>query len=285
MSDFKHRYVMDSEISSLFKEKIWENGQENGENIVDGYVFRGKRTFEKVVEGLKETLIKNYKNHINGTEMRVLDSRKKGIEIEKEIQVIDGNEKGVATLKLYGPNKKKESVVTVSRSKGQDPKFVVILVEKVLKHLMEELMKGNSIEKVNSKRISKKKGEEKEKKVFKCIHCDKTFYTNQGLKGHITRMHKRKMDDSVENIDYEGDDIKGDTTETETDAEATLEEKSYTKEVKSKEVCCEECNLRIIADRKYIALQNLRKHKDEYHGKNCDKCDYKTRSNLEMKDT
>ena len=104
MSDFKQKYVMDSKISSLFKEKIWENGQEDGENIVDGYVFRGKRTFEKVVEGLKETLIKNYKNHINGTEMRVLDSRKKGIEIEKEIQVIDGNEKGVAILKLYGPN-------------------------------------------------------------------------------------------------------------------------------------------------------------------------------------
>ena len=48
MVDFKHKYVMDSEISTLFKEKIWENGQEN---IVDGYVFRGKRTFEKVVEG------------------------------------------------------------------------------------------------------------------------------------------------------------------------------------------------------------------------------------------
>ena len=86
---------MDSEISTLFKEKIWENGQVNGENIVDGYVFRGKRTFEKVVIGLKETLMKNYQNNINGTEMKVLDSRKKGIEIEKEIQVIDGNEWGV----------------------------------------------------------------------------------------------------------------------------------------------------------------------------------------------
>ena len=96
-------------------------------------------------------------------------------------------------------------------------------------------MKGNSIEKANSKKRPKKKSEEKENKGFKCIHCEKTFYTNQGLKGHITRMHKRKLNDSVENIDTEGDDMKVTTTDTETDEEETLEEKCEIKEVKSKE--------------------------------------------------
>ena len=90
-SKSKNKYVMDSEISSLFKEKIWENGQVEGETIVDGYAFRGKRTFEKVVESFKETMVKNYQHSINGIEIKVLDSRKKGIEIEKDIEIVDGN--------------------------------------------------------------------------------------------------------------------------------------------------------------------------------------------------
>ena len=64
-------------------------------------------------------------------------------------------------LKLYGPNKKKESVVTVSRSKGQDPKFVVIFVEKILKQLIEALMKGNSLEKANPKKRPKTNSDER----------------------------------------------------------------------------------------------------------------------------
>ena len=86
MSSFKHKYEMDSEISGLFKEKIWENGQETGDNIVDGYVFRGKRTFEKVVEGFKESMVKNYHYDNNGTEMRVLDSRKKVLRLKKRLK-------------------------------------------------------------------------------------------------------------------------------------------------------------------------------------------------------
>ena len=289
---------MDSEISSLFKEKIWENGQVEGEDIVDGYVFRGKRTFEKVVESFKETMVKNYQHSINGIEIKVLDSRKKGIEIEKDIEIVDGNEKGVVMLKLYGPNKKKESVVTVSRSKGQDPKFVVILVEKILKQLMEAIMKGDPIEKSNPRKRPKINDKEKEKKPikFKCNHCEKTFYSNQGLKGHITRMHKgkhiQKVQDTVlvasekeevENTNAKRDHLIEISSETESDEEVTLEEKVNTGETKRREAICEECDFRIIASRKYIALQSLRNHKNEYHPKICDKCEYKTRSFIELR--
>ena len=295
-SKSKNKYVMDSEISSLFKEKIWENGQVEGETIVDGYAFRGKRTYEKVVESFKETMVKNYQHSINGIEIKVLDSRKKGIEIEKDIEIVDGNEKGVVMLKLYGPNKKKESVVTVSRSKGQDPKFVVILVEKILKQLIESIIKGDSMEKSNSKKRPKINDEETDKKptAFKCTQCDKTFYSNQGLKGHITRMHRgnkaqnarnvvldSSKNEEVGNKDAKKDELIEISSETESDEEVTLKEKDSSG--RKREAICEECDFKVVANRKYIALQNLRLHKDEYHSKICDKCEYKTRSYLELK--
>ena len=61
-----------------------------------------KDLFGKALEGLKET-------------MPVLDARKKAVDIEIEIEMNEKNKKGVALLKLYGPNKRKEYVLTVSR--------------------------------------------------------------------------------------------------------------------------------------------------------------------------
>ena len=105
---------MNTDISSVCKERRWENG----ENITDGYVFRGKRPFDKVLKGLKEHLIKGYHRNINGMELKVLDSRKKGVELEIEVEIVDGKDRGIAVLKLFGPKKKKENVVTVTRCKG-----------------------------------------------------------------------------------------------------------------------------------------------------------------------
>jgi hypothetical protein len=56
---------MNSDISSIFKEKKWENG----ENSTDGYVLRGKRAHDKVLEGLKGIMIKGYHRNINGLEL------------------------------------------------------------------------------------------------------------------------------------------------------------------------------------------------------------------------
>ena len=49
-------------------------------------------------------------------------------------------------------------------------------------------------------------------KVFKCQFCDKTSYSNPGLKGHITKKHpKSKQNGREETITFD-DDIKKEAT-------------------------------------------------------------------------
>ena len=91
------------DISSTYKEKVWGK-DEGGEQITDGYVFRGKRTFKQAREGLEKALQKGKKIEKNGVKIRILDSRIKGVELEVEVEVIFKNEKGIALIKLYGPN-------------------------------------------------------------------------------------------------------------------------------------------------------------------------------------
>ena len=45
------------DVTSLYKEKNWGKDA-SGKQIVDGYSFRGKQSFLKVVEGFKSILIK-----------------------------------------------------------------------------------------------------------------------------------------------------------------------------------------------------------------------------------
>ena len=187
---------MASDFSSIYKEKIWGK-DENGEHIIDGYVFRGKRTFKKVREDLEKLMQKGYKGEKDDIKYRVLDSRIKGVELEIEIEIIHKNEKGIAMLKLYGPNKKKENVVSVTRSKGNDYKFTKILAENVIKPLMNGFLMGQSVkDKSNASELNF------EENSLKCQYCDKTLRSKAGLKGHITKMHqnKTKEDESDESL-------------------------------------------------------------------------------------
>ena len=138
---------MDSDVSSLYKAKTWEK-EEDGKTIIDGFAYRGKRSFGKALEGLKETMQKGVKSNINGIDFKVLDARKKGVEIEIEIEMNEKNKKGVALLKLYGPNKRKEYAITVSRCKGSEAIFVVILNKKIVKPLMVDILKGETTPKL-----------------------------------------------------------------------------------------------------------------------------------------
>ena len=78
--------TMDCEVSSVYKEKKWGN-EEGGEYITDGYAFRGKKSFEKALTGLKETMERGIEKDINGVHFKVLDTRKKGVELEIEIEM------------------------------------------------------------------------------------------------------------------------------------------------------------------------------------------------------
>ena len=97
----------DMDVSSFYKEKIWDTG----------FAYRGKQVFSKVITGFKELMKKGVNKELNGIKVKVLDTRQKGAELEIEIEMVENIDRGVAHLKLYGPNKKKENVVMVTKCK------------------------------------------------------------------------------------------------------------------------------------------------------------------------
>ena len=183
--------VKDGAISA-YKEKTWGKN-EGGENITNGYCFRGKGSFGKVVEGLKTTLKRGESKDVDGTEIKVLDARKNGVELEIEVEILNKGNRGVAVIKLYGPNKKKESVVMVTKSKESDAKYVTILAEQVIKPLMSRILIGESQDDYkNDEAANPVSCQEKEDNLLQCPHCDKTSHSSSGLKGHITKMHNEE---------------------------------------------------------------------------------------------
>ena len=127
---------IDKYIPSVFKEKKWGK-KEGGEFIVDGFTFKGKRSFNIVIENFKESMKKGIQRDINGIKFKVLDTRTQGTGLEIDVEMEDNGSRGIAVLKLYGPSsKKKESVVMVSKDKDSESKYVTILAQKIIKPLM-----------------------------------------------------------------------------------------------------------------------------------------------------
>ena len=52
------------EIHTEYKEKIWGKTID-GEYVIDGFVYRGKRSFANVIENLRKTLKRGFKGAIN----------------------------------------------------------------------------------------------------------------------------------------------------------------------------------------------------------------------------
>ena len=278
------------EIPSEYQENKWGKTLD-GEYVIDGYTFRGKRAFRKVVEGLKETFVKGFKRTINGVDFRILDTRIKGVELEIEVAIVEKVNKGLAIIKLYGPSKTKEYVVTASRSKGNSPKFVVVLAEKILKPVMGEYLtedEGISVkDKLNTKNTVTVKGEKVN--LHKCPHCEKTSYSMPGLKCHITKMHHEvhqlidaeKQDESPMETDQDNlpqdkhDDIISEEADkivnhlindiislSDKECDSTMKEEETNGNVELKYINkCDDCNYEAKADRKYKALQLISTHK------------------------
>ena len=102
----------------------------------------GKRAFGKAREGFNEMMKKGFNGKVNDTCFKVLDNRKNGAEINIEIEVTDNENRGIAVLKLYGPNKRKGNVVMVTKSKRSDAKFVTILAKNVVLPLIKQFLTG-----------------------------------------------------------------------------------------------------------------------------------------------
>ena len=50
---------------------------------------------------MKKCVIEN----VNGIKVQVLDTRKAGVCLDVELEITEGDNRGIAMLKLYGPNK------------------------------------------------------------------------------------------------------------------------------------------------------------------------------------
>ena len=104
----------ENNATSAYKEKQWGKDLE-GEFIIDGYSYKGKRAFGKALEGLKTLMKKGVNGEINKTKFKVLDNRKNRAGIDIEIELKENNTRGIAVLKLYGPSIKKQNVVMVTK--------------------------------------------------------------------------------------------------------------------------------------------------------------------------
>ena len=175
------------EAPSQYKEKKWGK-TEDGQYVIDGYAFRGRQSFNKVVEGMKKFFKKGIEHDMDGIKTKALDAREKGNGLEIDIEMTDKDGRGVAVLKLYGPSKRKENVKMVNKSKQSDLKFVIKLAENIIKPWMKKILSQNKlIETSPMKKSVSRKG--KRVILLKCPHCDVTSYSSPGLKGHITKKH------------------------------------------------------------------------------------------------
>ena len=224
-------------------EKKWYKSNNGKEDTVTGYSLRGGQMLKHAVIGIKETLQRGVNKTFEDTNVLVLDTRKNGVALDIEVQVMLKSERGVAMIKLYGPyspQDKKENVIMVTKNKRSNEKFVTILAEKIVKPMIDGFVKEEY------------EGVKQEDNL--CSICEKAFKSSTGVKSHMTRMHKGKSGESLEKED----------------------KKEYNE-------LCDKCESKVKAEKKYLALQLLRKHKKDQHPKNCSECDFKAQNLQELK--
>ena len=80
-----------------YNEKIWGKTVD-GEYVIDGYAFRGRQSFHKVVEGMKKFFKKGIEHDMDEIKIKALDAREKGNGLEIDIEMTDKDGRGVAVL-------------------------------------------------------------------------------------------------------------------------------------------------------------------------------------------
>ena len=274
--------VVIKDNSKEFKEETWGK-KVDGEDVIDGYKFRGRQPFKKAKEKLEKLLVRGTKFDVGNINCTVLDVRNKGIENEVDIQM-NQNEKdgrGVAVIKMYGPNKKKENVVLVTKYKQSDIKFVALMAKNVIRPLITKFLDVEKEEKVE---ISESDN--------KCEYCASSFNTKRGLKGHITKKHRNVKDNENMTIDLTGDTefLSTEKTEKVTDDETSFsEEELEVKEEKKYTSKCIGCKHAFETTRKYEIIKQLKEHKKvclsppKHKQKYCVTCGFKTKNEQHLK--
>ena len=263
-------------VTNAYKESTWGK-KIDGEFIIDGYKFKGRQPFRRAKCEMEKLMVKGRQSEVQGLKFIVLDDREKGIETEVEVQIQENvklgvDKRGVAVLKLYGPNKRKENSILVTKSKESDIKYVTILAEKIVRPLLAKFLSTSG----NDESIQKIKEE-----IFSCDKCEKTFQTSRGLKGHKTKIHTEFTLDIID-VKRKADQNDENETDEEEVTEDIIEEKKYSNS-------CPKCNLHMEATRKYVLIQDIKKHKElncqtkTIKYKSCKDCGYESRDEITLK--
>ena len=169
------------------------------EYFEDSETFKGhKPLFKQSVIALKK-LISDKGEHkiINKHKMVVRDVRGGKYDgIEAEIEVSKGEEKGVATIKIWGPSKaakaKKKCTVMIVKFSSCEEKFAKMLSRKIIKPLLDSYLKGKGWKSLIKSDIIKKERPSRPERTA-CPDCEKPF-TKGYIKTHMERMHIVKCD-------------------------------------------------------------------------------------------
>ena len=161
-----------------------EGGEENGydehkwpSEDPSVITFKGKKKgFVKAVDGIKRIMKKGTEKVMENIQFKVVDSSKIPHGNEYEIQVVKDKEKGLAKIKIYGPNNKKGSSIVVNKAKNQDLKFVSVIGIEIIKQLLDKFLCGDGW-----------------KNIFKknqiCKVCNKGFCNQGNLNIHMAKFH------------------------------------------------------------------------------------------------
>ena len=261
---------MSQSISPVYHEKKWGKDVE-GEHVTDGYVFRGKLRFKKALEGLRGVIIKGVSGGYRGVKFDVKDVRKKGVGVEAEVEIETKKhgERGIAILEMLGPNNKKEYVVMITKSKSSEAKFVNLLTEEIIKPMMNDFIMDKDVNDIIESELKPRGMSTKQNSTKKCGQCDRTFKTNQGLKTHITKIHRAEKGENK---------VK----------EELKEQENSLKIYKKK---CEKCEFTAEASKRYTIAQIIINHKKECNKSvrksttrdKCSKCDFEAKEIMVMR--
>ena len=125
---------------------------------------------------------------INGTEIGISDTPKnKPIIIEVKAK---GGLTGKVNLTIFDVNNRGGATIMVQKIKGGDPIHVKILGIEVIKYLLDGLIEGKIEEDDIGKFKLKNQRTIETKRIINCEKCEKAFPTEQGLRLHMTRIHR-----------------------------------------------------------------------------------------------
>lgn len=176
---------------SEYEENSWSNEPED-EPI--GFSFKSKkRLFTKAFDNIKTHFKKGRKQNINSVGFKVLNSRNIPHGKEIEMEITKENEKGIALLKMFGPNRKKQCTIVVNNSQKSYSTFASVLAGDIIKPLLDSFISGEGWIKVfNSPKtqIPKEQNSKDYKQKHACKECTKKFAYEKALKNHIEKVHQ-----------------------------------------------------------------------------------------------